>query len=184
MTSTICTSSGRTFNLLSPYECPILIEDIAHGLSNLCRFTGHTRDFYSVAQHSVWVSRIVPPSDALFGLLHDAAEAYIGDVSTPLKHLLPDYRNIEALVEDAVFAAFGLARGAMPASVKEADQVLLATEKRDLLRCPDAAGWAGIVGIAPLDITIEPMHPVVARNFFMDRFYEITGSACFFRGQS
>ncbi|MEM4379972.1 MAG: hypothetical protein QXL01_04720, partial [Thermoplasmatales archaeon] len=80
------TYSGKKFDYLAQSELDI--EDIAHALSNLCRFNGHTRVFYSVAEHSVNVSSMVPPELKIAALLHDAAEAYIGDVPSPLKQLI------------------------------------------------------------------------------------------------
>src|SRR5208282_6622849 len=81
----IRTFSGGRFYVLEPRVEDVRIEDIAHALSMQCRFTGHVREFYSVAEHSVWVSRYSHREDALWGLLHDASESYIGDMSTPLK---------------------------------------------------------------------------------------------------
>lgn len=99
MTPHILTYTGLHFPLLKPEYFHFNILDIAHALSQLCRFTGHTSSFYSVAQHSVMVASLVPADQALAALMHDAAEAYLGDVSSPLKALLPDYKLIETNVE-------------------------------------------------------------------------------------
>jgi 5'-deoxynucleotidase YfbR-like HD superfamily hydrolase len=168
----IATASGNYFDLLKPADSVILIEDIAHALSNICRFTGQTY-FYSVAQHSVLVSMIVPPEHALAGLLHDAAEAYIGDVSSPLKALLPDYRAIEARIEEAVLARFDVPTP-LPPCVKHADLVALATEKRDLWE--DLPGqWDCLNGIDPLPYRIGTVPPSISYEMFMKRFLQITG---------
>lgn len=164
-------AGGRYFNLLDPWHSELGIDDIAHGLSHLCRFTGHTKRFYSVAQHSVMVSLIVPPTLALAGLLHDAHEAVIGDMSTPLKNLLHGYREIEREIERSVRSRFGLP-GAMHSEVKRADLVMLATERRDLM--PDCETlWAIIEGVKPLKEILNPLPPEEARELFMMRYAEI-----------
>lgn len=174
MNATILTASGQHFDLQHPEASPINILTIAHALSHLCRFTGHCREFYSVAQHSLMVSFLVDPQHALAGLLHDAAEAYVGDVSAPLKQLLPDYQAVERQVEAAVLQHFGLAPE-LPGCVKAADLVMLATEQRDLMsHAHRAEVWTSLRGVDPLLDTLVPMHPVVARRAFLERFAQLS----------
>lgn len=173
MTPDILTAAGRYFDFLRPDQCQIGIEEIAHALSHICRFTGHVSQFYSVAQHSVLVSQMVPPEDALAGLLHDAAEAFIGDVSKPLKMLLPDYKAIEDRVEAAVLGAFGLP-AQLPPSVKRADLQALATERRDLMPWHESR-WECTEGLEPFDFKIKPLPSDFVRRQFLMRFGELTG---------
>lgn len=147
------------------------IEDIAHSLSNLCRFNGHTSEFYSVAQHSVLVSYIVPPEHALAALLHDAAEAYCGDVVSPLKALLPVYQAIHNDIERTIFLQLGLEYPA-PACVRDADIVALATEVRDLMP-NNPALWHNISDIEPHHEIIKPWTPETAKNCFMQRYFDL-----------
>lgn len=163
---------GGYFDLEDPELSEFDIHDIAHALSLICRYTGHCRQFYSVAQHSVLVSLTVPQEHARAGLLHDAAEAFIGDVSKPLKNLLPDYQSIEARVERTVFERFGLP-AKLPPCVEEADRILLRTEQRDLT----AAGshrWSRTAGILPLAERIVPLGPLEAKREFLNRYFALT----------
>lgn len=168
----ILTNSGLYFNFLQPEPSMVDIEDIAHGLSHVCRFAGQSNRFYSVAEHSVYVSMVVPPSMALHGLLHDAAEAYVGDVTAPLKRLLINYKLIEERAHLAIFDHFNL-DPVMPPEIKEADLRMLATEQLVLMP-PHDDEWALIAGIKPYDRKIECMPPEQAKGFFMRRFEELT----------
>lgn len=94
-TDCIRTFSGKYLDVFNPDPEQICIEDIAHALANQCRFSGHTSKFYSVAQHSVMVSRRVPDRFKLQALMHDASEAYMLDIPTPIKLKLPAYMVAE-----------------------------------------------------------------------------------------
>jgi uncharacterized protein len=165
------TYSGHQFWALDPDPEDVHIEDIAHALSQLCRFGGHCRDFYSVAQHAVLVSRIVPPTDALWGLLHDAAEAYVVDVPRPLKHLsqFKGYRAIERLVMITICHRFNLVSFIQPESVTKADDQALATEARDLMK--QHYDWR--LTATPLPDPIQPCPPAEAEQAFLARFKEL-----------
>lgn len=172
MGPTIQTSSGTYFDFVDPDQSEFTIEDIAHALAHICRFTGHVSTFYSVAQHCVLGSFLVPPEHARAFVLHDAAEAFLGDVSSPLKQLLPDYKAIESRVEAAVLKRFGLPP-VLPLCIKIADLIMLATEKRDLMPRPDGPGWEMLRGYAPLPAKIIPWGPEHAREMYLSRFYEL-----------
>ena len=178
----IQTHSGRVFRPLAPEQDSICIEDIAHALSMLCRFSGHTREFYSVAQHSVYVGRAVwersrgedPGCDAaelvFAALMHDASEAYCVDVPRPIKRLpeLAGYREIEARVEAAINQRFGIVhRIAAHPWIKEADLAVLAAEARDLLNTPDQK-WE--LRATPYPSPICPTTPRWAKDDFLSAF--------------
>jgi hypothetical protein len=172
----IRTFTGRLIDPCAPDPAKIHIDDIAHALSLACRFLGHTDCFYSVAQHSVLVSELVPPPDALWGLLHDAAEAYLCDLPAPIKQApgMWFYRSAEALLGRAVACRFGLPPE-MPESVKLADRAVLATEFRDVTTAGETAWIVAECGCEPLEnIHILRWPPAVAEDRFLRRFWELT----------
>jgi uncharacterized protein len=121
------TFKGKRFYIDSP---EFDIEEIAHALSMQCRYTGHTDRFYSVAEHSVFVShimRVLQKGDPFEGLLHDANEAYLSDIASPWKSLLPDYKRIEAKIEGPMRRYFSLPDSITP-ECKWADWVALFAE--------------------------------------------------------
>lgn len=170
MAPTILTRSGRYFDFTVADPRQVDIDDIAHALSHICRFTGHTRFFYSVAQHSVLVSRLVPPELAFEALLHDAHEAYVGDMASPLKALLPGYKALEKRIEALVRARFELPAVMSPA-VKQADLVALRTEQRDCMNSDHL--WTVLEGIEPHHEPIEWIPPSLVRDLFLRRFREL-----------
>jgi len=160
-------------NLTAPKPCDINILDIAHALARVNRFNGHTSESYSVAQHSVLVAQNVPEEHKLSALLHDASEAYLGDISTPLKQLLPDYKALEHKWQHAIAQAFGLP-GIMHVCIKQADLRALATEKRDLFPGASADTWHALDGAKPYPQQITPLGEYIAKRRFLDYFHRLT----------
>jgi len=167
----ISTRSGRNVSLLSPSAGQIVIGDIAHGLAHQCRFNGQTNKFYSVAQHSVLVASVLPKELKLAGLLHDAAEAYLGDIVQPLKTLLPEFAAIEERFMQAISTRFSVSAIHHP-EIKRADLVALATERRDLMPM-EKLEWATLEGITPLKQAIRPMAPDEAAKEFLKCFFKL-----------
>jgi len=168
MTPSIQTHSGLEFNYAKPDPNSIVIEDIAWALAHMPRFAGHTNAFYSIAQHSLLVSYLGPEWLAKPSLMHDSPEAYVLDIPTPLKQLLPDYQVIYKRVEAAICAKFGLWLD--KPMIKQADRMALATEKRDLMGPAD--WWS--VDHPPAAARIVPMSPLEAYAAFMARWEELT----------
>jgi 5'-deoxynucleotidase YfbR-like HD superfamily hydrolase len=150
------TYTGKKFYPFDPRPEDVDIIDIAHSLALQCRFNGHTTHFYSVAQHSIHVCHVfgklaketllsASRSAHLCALLHDSTEAYVGDLIRPIKIGLPDFKHMEELIWQAVLECFDLkdtwSSESLRAMVKQADNVLLMTERRDLL--PDRLEWSG-----------------------------------------
>ncbi len=170
----IQTYTGRVFWPMDPRPSEVNFWDIAYSLSKQCRYAGHCKKFYSVAQHSVLVSLHVAPEHALWGLLHDAAEAYLVDVPRPIKPYLAEYKQIEATVMLAIRERFGL-KGTMPQEVEEIDQRILANEQAVLMPDPPR-DWC-LQAPVP-DLRIEPItDPDVAAQLFIDRTIELLGGS-------
>ncbi|BBK30286.1 hypothetical protein EDC65_2268 [Stella humosa] len=169
----IPTSSGRRFCLSEPCAADIEPEDIAHALAMICRWGGHVRDFYSVAEHSVLVATAVEnrwPKRLdlhLWALLHDAAEAYVGDVTAPLGRLLPDHAAVERAVFAAVAERFCLPP-VLPAEVRVVDAAILIDEAQALLPAHDADALLP-VGL-PIGCEIECWSPKCARTTWLAFF--------------
>lgn len=174
------TATGRRAYILSPEATDICIEDISAALSRICRFGGHTdarrEGFYSVAQHSIHVSKLVPSRMALQGLLHDATEAYLGDVIRPLKRVLGAvYSDLEDRWWSEISRRFGVAYLMSP-EIKRADLIALRTERRDLVS-PHAWAWVEEEQMAEVDPSpIVALGPYRARMAFMTRFEQLTGT--------
>lgn len=123
--------SGGYFDFVDMDQSVYTVDDIAHNLSHICRFTGAVERFYSVAQHSVLVSRCVPPEHALSALMHDSSEAFVSDLNSPLKALMKAYKALEKKVEKEMFGRLGLPFP-MHSCIKVADIKVFLAENRDL----------------------------------------------------
>lgn len=164
---TITLASGKLFDFLDPHGSGFDIDDIAHGLAHVCRYAGQCKAFYSVAEHSLLVADTVNEF-AYEALLHDAAEAFIGDVTRPLKQLLPEYKRIEAAVEDAIIERFGMDRR-FKEIVKQADLRVLAAEQAQVMAA-GCADWAASGEIEPAPITVRHLSPAAAKRAFLARY--------------
>lgn len=174
----IQTHGGHTFDPKSRVISQIDIFDVSHALSNLCRFAGHCRSFYSVAEHSVLVANIIekfwPDDHAAIraGFFHDATEAYVVDLPTPIKVLLPDYTDIEDKIATDIESEFQVEFGSEIATkVKFADMVALATEARYLF--DDVSHWESIKSFTPVPELLAkgfPLPPEEAKKYFMRKY--------------
>lgn len=175
----ICTFSGVEMWPFSPKPEMVRVEDIAHALSNMPRFSGHTVRFYSVAEHCCRVAALVygrggADADALLGLLHDASEAYLLDIPSPLKGMYPGYREAEHRLLTCIIGAITPLpyAGELPAVVEECDKAMLRPERRDLL--PHTDWWVG--GTLPTYAQyprIRPWSHAKAKATFLDTYYNL-----------
>jgi uncharacterized protein len=177
--STIQTSSGKRVDPFAPSPDDVEIEDIARALANQCRFGGHCSAFYSVAQHSCLAADLVSrldddPETVLWALLHDAAEAYLGDLPGPIKRhseLGRLYHEAEIRIQETICRRFELGVD-QPRHVREVDGALLAAERRELM--VEAWEWPELGDVSPADVSIDPWPPERARAEFLHRFEELT----------
>lgn len=155
----ISTWACHSVNLTAPRQESITAVDISRGLAYQFRFGGHTNRPYTVAQHCIFVSHLVPPEHALQALLHDATEAYIGDMPSPAKELCPDYRELEARLHATIMKRFKLPTE-LAEEVRLADRIALATERRDLMPWAVDQHWGVLDGIEPaadrIDLVLSP----------------------------
>ena len=168
------TFSGLRFNHLEPRPEMISAEDIAHALSMLCHWGGHCREFFSVAQHCILVSHLAPPELQRWGLLHDAAEAYCGDMIRPMKVISPEYRATEKRVLACIARKFQLP-WPEPPELKPYDNKALAMEARQFM--PPGAlhdGFGNMLDIEIPNWTLVPLNPVAAKMLFLDRLAELS----------
>ncbi len=169
--NTIKVHAGHYLDLADPSIHDIDLATIAAALSKLCRFGCHCPKFYSVAEHCVHASRLAAKDQ--YGieaqraiLLHDAAEAYIGDVVKPLKLMLPDYAEVEERMERVVGKRFGVGFESHAGVIKLYDQAMLKAEKQAMWP-EDAEEWTGFGGIADVDVTFEFWSPSDAEERFL-----------------
>ena len=155
--------SGRRLDLISPKPDGICIEDIAHSLSLQCRYNGHCKRFYGVADHSIRMVWALPDKFAPWALLHDSAEAYVSDMVRPLKRLLPGFRKIEDRILRVIAEKFEL-EWPMPEEIHTIDTRLLMSERRDLMG-PKSMRWK--IEVEPLPGLIVPMSPEEAERIFL-----------------
>jgi hypothetical protein len=172
-------ASGAYFDFLNPDSTPLSIQDIASGLSRICRYTGQLEidedDIYTVGQHSVLASENCDDDcDPFEALMHDRAEGVMNDMASPLKQLLPCYKEIEARVETSTASYYGLPED-MTDACKRIDLRMLATEKRDLMPGDvEDDKWAMIRGVTPLPFRIVCWRPRETRWRFLHRYYYLT----------
>lgn len=171
------TVSGRWVNPFDPDPGQIELADISRALANQCRFGGHCRTFYSVAQHCVVVSDLIEAQggsaeDALAALMHDAAEAYLGDLPHPIKHrssLGAAFIEAERPLERAIRARFEIAEPS--AQIKAIDRAVLATERRAF--SAEMWHWPELEGVEAIDLELEAWSPDEAAAAFLRRFEEL-----------
>lgn len=174
------TYTGKAFYPLDPRPEDIDVRDIAHALSNICRYGGHVQQFYSVAEHCVLMSRALRREGhsrevQLAALLHDATEAYVGDMIRPLKRMLPAYSEAEGKVAAALEEWSGINLVITDPAVHDADMRICVNEKNELM-WPAPQPW-DTDDLDPLPVTVYCWMPLKAERKYLDRFQELTAAA-------
>lgn len=176
--SFIWTFGGHRVSLTDPRPEQIRIEDIARALSRICRWTGHTRRFFSVAQHSCYVSRQVHREHALVGLLHDASESYCSDLARPLKHVLGhNYASLERRFAGVIGERFGVNLAHLPQNVHDVDRLMQMAEASALLNVPRPELIEHFGELPETLPSIFPWSAEEAEDMFLHRFSELGGKA-------
>lgn len=167
----IQTFTGKAFYPLDPWAIEVDPLDIAHSLAHQCRYAGHCLTFYSVAEHSILVSHAVPKEDALWGLLHDAAEAYLVDLPRPVKWSMPEYSVHERRLQRVIAARFGLSM-IIPDAVMDIDKRILLNERDSIMSKPPF-DW-DVAGEPVAGVRLIGMPPRIAKDVFLNRLAELT----------
>lgn len=169
------TYDGVKFDFNNLTEEQITITDIAHSLSMICRFNGHCSKFYSVAEHCVlgsFAEELKTYEQKLCFLLHDASEAYIGDVTAPLKPLLPEYEKIEKELQASILNKFGILPYYETDLIKKVDLRMLQTEKIKLFH--EHMEWDLLSGVEPYKYPkIKCFSQHMIKKIFLERFFEL-----------
>lgn len=166
------TYGGQAFYPMDPRPEEVDPLDIAHALSLLCRYAGHCRTFYSVAEHCVLISYAVDPQHALWGLLHDATETYLVDLPRPVKRAFPEYVAAEDRLMRVICDRFGLPH-TVPDQVKEADNRILHDERAALMR-PPPMPWNSLeADCRPLGVPIQGWDPATAEQRYLQRLLQL-----------
>ena len=170
-TATIQTFLGQRFNVFDPDPRKIHHKDIAHALSMLCRYGGHSSRFYSVAEHSVLMAihfEALGRQDlARVALMHDATEAYMGDLVRPIKLAMPTYQAAETLLQHRLFIKYGL-DPLIPLEVKEADVRICNDERDELMH---SMPWPGVDELGPLGVDLQFWNPQQAERSWLNAFF-------------
>ncbi len=183
----ITTYTGKKFEPLHPSPYGVDIVDIAHALSQICRFGGHTKEFYSVAQHCFYVAELIDDwyvakrrywhkYVVVQALLHDASEAYLGDVVTPVKVTFNDYKKAEKILQETIFEGLGLPSpvqdGEVYRAIKFADERMFYTEYNQLFSGDKPCVRVGNELVPEADIEIECWTPEIAEINFLGMYHE------------